>query len=90
MSRIRGLRDRGGVQGGRQRDRLPRYVPDREHGAQDDGEIDRAFEHVAFLFFGTNEQRIGRFETFGGESCVFHMFNWVDGLPLCKGRATIN
>ena len=40
------------------------------------------------LFFRTNEQRVGRFEAFGGESLVFHKFSWVDGEPLCKARAT--
>lgn len=89
MSCIRGLLD-GGVQdrARRQRDRLPCHVPDRKNYAQRDGKIDSAFEHVAFLLFRTNEQRVGRFEAFGGESCVFHMFNWVDAYPLCKGRAT--
>jgi hypothetical protein len=88
--RIRGLRDRRGVdhRALRQRDRLLRHMPDRKYCAEDEDEISSAFKHAAFFLFRTNEQRVGRFETFGGESILFHIFNWVDDESLCKARAT--
>jgi hypothetical protein len=74
MIRVRGLRGRGRVQNRArgQRDRLLRHLPDRKHGAEDEDEISHAFKPAAFFIFGTDEQRVGRFESFGGESCVFH------------------
>src|SRR5438477_9932435 len=87
--RIRALRDRRGVyhpvfgQG----DRLLRDVPDGKHRAENEDEISSAFKHAAFFLFRTNEQRVGRFEAFGGESILFHIFNWVDDESLCKAHA---
>ena len=87
MGGVRGLRDRSRERAA-QSDSLMRRLPDREHSAENEDEVDRAFKQVAFLFFRANEQRVGRFESVGGECGVFHMFDWVDDHPLCKGRAT--
>jgi hypothetical protein len=85
--RVRVLRDRRSVYHSWQRNRLLRHVPDRKHRAEDKDEISSAFKHAAFLLFRTNEQCVGRFETFSGESILFHIFHWVDDEPLCKARA---
>ena len=78
LIRIRGLRDRRRVtRGQRQRDRLSRDLPDRKERAENDGEIDGAFKNAAFLFFGANDQRVGRFESFGGVSLVFHRVGFL-------------
>jgi hypothetical protein len=84
--RIRRLCERRGVDhvvlG--QRDRLLRHLPDRKDRAENEGEKSSAFKYAAFLFLGTNEQRVGRFEAFGGESILFHIFDWVDDHPYAK------
>src|SRR5450755_814438 len=87
--RIRGVRDRCRVyhRALGQLDRLVHDEPNRKHRAEDEDEIGSVFEQAAFLLFGTNEQRVGRFEAFDGESILIHMFNWVDAEPLCKARA---
>ena len=71
-----------------QLDRLLRHVPDRKHRAEDEDEKSSAFKQAAFLLFRTNEQRVGRFEAFDGESILIHIFSWVDDECLCKARAT--
>ena len=87
---MRGLRDRRRVDHRAlgQLDRLLHHLPDRKQRAEDEDEIGNVFKHAAFLLFRTNEQRVGRFEAFGGESILIHMFNWVDYEPLCTARAT--
>ena len=89
MIRVGGLLDRGRVDHGeRQRDRLLRHLPDREERAENDGKIDGALKYAAFLFFGTNDQRVGRFESFDGMSFGFHRVGLFDDRPYCKARAT--
>ena len=84
--RIRGLRDRRSVDHRvlGQLDGLLRHLPDRKYRAEDEDKISSVFKHAAFLLFRTNEQRVGRFEAFGGESILFHIFNWVDENPYAK------
>ena len=84
LNRFRGLRDRGRVDGSRHFDRLFRDLPDRKERAQNDCEIDSAFKNAAFLFFRADEQRVGRFESFGGESLVFHIIGWLMRPPIAK------
>ena len=71
-----------------QRDGLDRELPDRNERAQDHSEIDCSLKNAAFLFFGAHEQRVGRFESFGGVSLGFHGVGLVDDRPYCKARAT--
>ena len=89
MIRVGGLLDRGRVDHGeRQRDWLLRHLPDRKECAENDGKIDGAFKYAAFLFFGTNDQRVGRFESFSGVSFNFHRVGLFDDRPYCNARAT--
>ena len=88
--RIRGLRDRCRVYHRTlgQLDRLVHHEPDRKNRAEDEDEVSSVFKQAAVLLFRTNEQRVSRFEAFGGESILIHMFEWVDAEPLCKACAT--
>ena len=89
MIRVGGLLDRGRVDHSeRQRDRLLRYLPDREERAENDGKIDGALKYAAFLFFGANDQRVGRFESFSGVCFSFHRVGLFDVRPYCNARAT--
>lgn len=72
------------VRGRGHHDWLMRHLPDRKDRAEDEDEINRVFKYAALFFFGTNEQRVGRLEAFGGESFVFHMFDLVDDEPLLQ------
>ena len=73
------MRDRARVnRGQRQRNRLFRDLPDRKERAENDGKINRALKDAAFFVFGTDEQCVGRFESFGGVSFVFHRVDLVD------------
>ena len=73
------MRDRAGVyRGQRQRNRLFRDLPDRKERAENDGKINGALKDAAFFVFGTDEQCVGRFESFGGVSFVFHRVDLVD------------
>ena len=74
--------------GQRQRDRLFRHLPDRKERAENDGKINRALKDAAFFVFGTDEQRVGRFESFGGVYFVFHRVGWLTTSSYCIAHAT--
>ena len=85
---FRRLRNRSRVDRAQwKRDGLRRELPDRKERAHNHSEIDRALKNAALLFFGADEQRVGRFESFGGVSFVFHDVGLVDDRPYCKARA---
>ena len=72
-----------------QRDRLGRNVPESQERAENDCEINRAFEKAALFFFRADDQRVGRFEFLCGVDLVFHRVDPVDDHPYCKARATV-
>jgi len=75
------------VERGRHLNRLRGGVPQSQNGAENDGEINRALDDAAVLFFGADEQCVGRFESFGGVSFGFHGVGLVDDRLICKARA---
>ena len=68
--------------GQRQRNGLFRDLPDRKERAENDGKINRALKDAAFFVFGTDEQRVGRFESLGGVCLVFHRVGLVNNQLL--------
>ena len=73
------LRHRARVhRGQRQRNGLFRNLPDRKERAENDGKINRALKDAAFFVFGTDDHRVGRFESFGGVCWIFHRVDLVD------------
>ncbi len=71
----------------RQRDRVVRDLPDREHCAEDEEQINGTLNGAAFFLFGTNENRVGGIRAFEVGVGVFHRLHLVDGKTLCKGHA---
>lgn len=55
---------------------------DREHGAQDQNDVEHRFKNSAAFFFRPDQQSVSRFEL------VVHMNNWIEAIRICNRHAT--